>query len=299
MSKPLDEWVCAMRRSDHAAAWAISERAAALRPPAERDNPALPYHLRWVWDLRPFDGRDVLVRCYHGLGDSIQFLRFLPLLRRRVASVTLEIQPALVPLVQGGDWADRVVPFDETRPLPPAECDMEIMELSFALRAAPALAPAPYLRAQPSAAARGAIGLCWQAGDWNPGRALPPELLAPLCHGRDCVALVPGASPLPVRNPQGSPDALADTARLIAGCALVITVDTMVAHLAGALGVPTWLLLKHDPDWRWTPDTGRSEWYPSMRLYTQPAPGDWDSVIAAVRRDLDRAALPLAQPSAV
>lgn len=296
MTKPLDEWVQAMRRSDHAAAWAISERAAALRRPEQRDDPALPYHLRWVWDLRPFDGRHVLVRCYHGLGDSIQFLRFLPLLRRRAAYVTLEVQPALVPLLQGGDWADRIVPFDEARPLPPAQCDIEIMELSFALRAPPALCPAPYLRAQPAAEARGAIGLCWQAGGWNPGRALDPHLLARLCEGRDCVSLVPGRSPLPVRNPQGSPAALLDTARLIAGCALVITVDTMVAHLAGALGRPVWLLLKHDPDWRWTPDTGRSEWYPTMRLYSQGTPGDWASVIAAVARDLDRVS---PQPSAV
>lgn len=296
MSMPLDEWAQAMRRSDHAAAWAISERQAALRPARQRDDPALPYHLRWVWDLRPFDGCHVLVRCYHGLGDSIQFLRFLPLLRRRAASVTLEIQPALMPLLAGGDWADRIVPFDEARPLPPAECDMEIMELSFALRAAPTLCPAPYLRVEPAKAARGAIGLCWQAGGWDPGRSVPPGLLARLCEARDCVALVPGPSPLPVRNPHGSPDALVDTARLIAGCALVITVDTMVAHLAGALGRPVWLLLKHEPDWRWTPCTGRSEWYPAMRLYAQPAPGDWAGVIAEVARDLDRMA---PQPSAV
>jgi ADP-heptose:LPS heptosyltransferase len=68
----------------------------------------------------------------------------------------------------------------------------------------------------------------------------------------------------------------------------VITVDTMISHLAGALGKPTWLLLKHEPDWRWAPETGGSEWYPSMRLYAQPSPGDWTEVIGRVSRDLDR-----------
>jgi ADP-heptose:LPS heptosyltransferase len=83
------------------------------------------------------------------------------------------------------------------------------------------------------------------------------------------------------------------TASLVAGAALVVTVDTMIAHLAGAMGRPVWLLLKADPDWRWSPDSAESPWYPSMRLYVQPRPGDWGSVVERVARDLS-AFIPIA-----
>ena len=92
-----------------------------------------------------------------------------------------------------------------------------------------------------------------------------------------------------VLNPQGCPASIAQTASLIAGLDLVITVDSMVAHLAGALGRPTWLLLRHDADWRWMQHRADSPWYPSMRLYRQPAPGDWEAVIRQVAADLRRA----------
>lgn len=288
MSELLDEWICAMRGGDHEEAWAVSERLAATLPPRSRDDPALPYHLRWVWDRREFAGRDVLVRCYHGLGDSLQFLRFVPELRRRAASVTLEIQPRLIPLLGNDPPADHVVPFDITDPLPPADCDIEIMELSFALRARPAAFPPPYLRVTPAQLPPGAIGLCCGAGDWDDTRSIPADLLAPLCEGRACFALDPAPSRQPVRNPDGCPYDMLATAELVTGMSLIITVDTMIAHLAGAMNKPTWLLLKHDPDWRWPLRSDRSEWYPSMRLYRQPRPGDWAEVAKAVQRDLDR-----------
>jgi hypothetical protein len=282
-----DLWVQAVRAGDHAQAWMLCERQAALRPAHERDNPALPYHMRWVWDLSPLDGREVLVRCYHGLGDTIQFARFLPELRRRAASVTLEVQPRLIPLLPP-DLADRVVPFDPAHPLKPAERDIEIMELSFALRTPPSACPPPYLQATPANLPPGTIGLCCSSGDWDSERSIAPELLASLCKGRECVTLDAKPTSLRVRNPDGCPFDMAQTAALVAGCALVITVDTMIAHLAGALGRPVWLLLKHEPDWRWAPETGRSEWYPSARLYAQPRRGDWLTVANQVARDLDR-----------
>jgi hypothetical protein len=281
-----DDWVRAIRAGDHASAWDLCERQAASRPPEQRDDPSLPYHLRWVWDLAPLDGRDVLVRCYHGLGDTIQFLRFLPELRRRAASVTLEIQPHLIPLLPS-KIADRVVPFDLARPLRPAERDVEIMELSFALRMPPSECPPPYLAVQPADLPPGTIGLCCASGVWDAERSIAPQLLAPLIAGRECVTLDARPSPLAVRNPEGCPLDMVETAALVAGCALVITVDTMIAHLAGALGRPVWLLLKHAPDWRWAPETGRSEWYPTARLYPQPRPSDWPGAIAAVARDLE------------
>jgi hypothetical protein len=286
-SQIAQEWVRAVRAGDHEQAWTICEALAAQRTSERPDDPSLPYHLRWVWDLQALDGRDVLVRCYHGLGDTIQFLRFLPLLRRRAASVTLEIQPRLIPLLGEDPLADRVVAFDPARPLSPREANVEIMELSFALRAAPGLHPPPYLDAAPVPLPPGTLGICCRAGAWDESRSVPAELLAPLCTSREVVALDPGPSDLSVRNPDGCPYDMAATAALVAGVSLVITVDTMIAHLAGAMNKPTWLLLKHDPDWRWAPKSRRSEWYPAMRLYSQPMPGDWASVARCIARDLD------------
>jgi hypothetical protein len=290
MSQLLDEWVRTMREGNHEGAWRLSEqhRTAAIGSGQVSDDPRLPYHLRWVWDGRPFDHRHVLVRCYHGLGDTIQFLRFLPALRRRAASVTLEIQPHLIPLLDEECGADKIVPFDPAAPVSPAECDIEITELSEALRLRPRDCPPPYIRVAGGLAPKHALALCCQAGAWDPSRSIRPELLAPLCLGRDCVTLDPLPSPLPVRNPAGCPLDIEHTAGLLARSRLVITVDTMVAHLAGTLGRPTWLLLKHRPDWRWTPQLGRSEWYPSMRLYPQPSSGAWASVVARVRQDLSQ-----------
>lgn len=290
-------WVAAMRAGDYGAAWALAAQTLAERDPATRDNPALPYHLRSVWDGRAIDGRNVLVRCYHGLGDTIQFARFLPLLAARAASVTVEVQPRLRDLIATVADGATIVPFDVAHPLPPAEVDIEITELDFALRAAPDAAPSPYLRATPTALPPGAVALCYAAGDWDGERSIPPALLAPLCRLAPCFTLMPEPTELPVRNPQGCPFDMAETAALVAGADLVITVDTMIAHLAGALGKPTWLLLKAEPDWRWSPDARRSAWYATMRLYAQPRAGDWRAVLADVERDLAALTLPALEDS--
>lgn len=240
MGEPMHAWVAAMREGRFADAWALSAVAMRARDPASRDDPAQPYHLRWVWDGRPFDGRDVLVRCYHGLGDTIQFARFLPLLADRSRSVTFEVQPRLAPLLKDLPGVDRIVPFDPAHPVPPFECDIEIGELEFALAATPADSPSPYLRAARASLPPRTIGLCYSAGEWDAERCVPPALLAPLCAGRQVVTLVAEPTPLPVLNPAGCPFDLVVTASLVAGCSLVITVDTMIAHLAGAMGKPTW-----------------------------------------------------------
>ncbi|MES2492148.1 MAG: glycosyltransferase family 9 protein [Pseudomonadota bacterium] len=288
MSAPHLVWVRAMRAKAYAAAWDLTAQAMAARRPEARDDPALPYHLRWVWDGRPFDGRDVLVRCYHGLGDTLQFVRFLPALRARAASVVLEVQPRLIPLLTGRGLADRLHPFDPARPLPPAACDLEIMELPQALRVRPDGAVPPYLSVQPAPLPLGTLGLCCQSGEWDSARSLTPELLAPLCAEAPCITLDVAPSPLAVLNPAGCPLDLMQTAALVAGCALVVTVDTMIAHLAGALGRPVWLLLCHEPDWRWTPGAPDSPWYPTMRLFHQPEPGDWAGAVGALYADLGK-----------
>jgi hypothetical protein len=281
--------MAAMRRGEFAKAWAISDAVLANRDPAERDNPLLPYHLRWVWDGRDYRGQHVLVRCYHGLGDTIQFARYLPALRSVVASLTVEVQPELQCLLASVPGPDRLVPFVLDAPSPPSGCDIEIMELPHALRLSPGAAPLPpYLRVIPAAIVPGAMGICCRSGTWDVGRDIPEHIMLKLLKQipGEVFTLEPAPTALPVRNPHGAPVDIADTASLIASLDLVITVDTLFAHLAGALSRPTCLLLRHDADWRWLADRCDSPWYPCMRLYRQPTPGDWDSVVARIAHDI-------------
>lgn len=286
MNDPLQLWIKAMRAARWEDAWEIAEASLRARDPATRDDPALPYHQRWVWDGRSFDGVDVLVRCYHGLGDTIQFARYLPALARRAASLTVEAQLALLPLLSGIPGIDRLVPFDPAQPLPPSGCDLEITELDLALRIPPPAVSAPYLKAPRAILPKGTIALCHTSGGWDAERDIAPDHFAGLCAHRPCITLVTQPIALPVRNPGGCPIDMEVTAALVAAADLVITVDTMIAHLAGALGKPVWVLLKHEPDWRWSPQSRTSPWYPGARLYTQPEPGAWGPVIQAVERDL-------------
>ena len=134
--------------------------------------------------------------------------------------------------------------------------------------------------------------LCWAAGGWKPERSLKPRELAPLADisGVAFVSLQRGPAYESWRvAPAGPPfgvelmsDSVEETAAVIANLDLVISVDTMVAHLAGALGVPVWLLLHDTADWRWLLDREDSPWYPTMRLFRQPARGDWESVVQRV-----------------
>ncbi len=285
-----------MRRGDFPAAHAISDEVLAERDPAAADDPRLPYHLRWVWDGRGLAGRHVLVRCYHGLGDTLQFARYLPHLAQVAASVMVEVQASLLSLLCGTPGVRRWVPFRPDAPLPPAECDIEVMELGHALRLEAMGESVPYLKAEPGfdlvganssvslpgMTARRWIGLCWRAGAWDAERSVPQDLLQRACD-------VPGLRLHSLAAHPPGADVLA-TARVVSALDLVVTVDTMMAHLAGALGRPTWLLLKRDADWRWMERRTDSPWYPTMRLYRQTRAGDWRAPLAALRSDLKRVA---------
>lgn len=254
-----------MRRADWQAAWAVNDAVLRART-GPSDDPRLPYHLRYVWDGRQFDRRDVLVRCYHGLGDTLQFLRYLPALRARAASVTLEVQRELVALAAA--FADHVAAFDVAAPLKPRDVDLEIMELFHALRIPPEAAPPPYLRVD--GARRGGIGVCVQAGEWDAARSVPFETLR-------------AALPEPPVLLRGT--SIAETAALIACVEHVVSVDTMVAHLAGAMGRHVHVLLKARADWRWGAGA-RCAWYPRARLYRQERAGEWEAPLAQLARAL-------------
>ena len=277
-------WIEAMRRGDFPAAWAHQRRRGA-RGGGLPDDPRLPRHLRFVWDGRPFDRENVLVRCYHGLGDTLQFARYLPVLRHRTASAVLEVQPELFPLLRSIRGVDRVIPFQVDAPAPPSACDLEIMELPHALRLGPetppclSVAPEHIRRARERLGGDPAIGICCQAGDWDPERSIPLAALAPALRVPELrfIRLQRSARPglstaLCWANPDDALDDMLDTATLVAAADLIVTVDTMIAHLAGAMGRPVWLLLKAEADWRWMNGRRDSPWYPTIPCSANPIP---------------------------
>ena len=228
---------------------------------------SVPRHLQRIWDGRPIDGRRVLVRCYHGLGDTIQFARFLPLLARRAASVVVWAQPALIPLLSTLAAPLELLPLHDGVPEARYDVDVEIMELAWLLRTTLATLPrdVPYLHVEPDGALAFLdraqvealnVAVVWRAGAWNPSRSIATEDASSLADvpGVACFATEPRSAAAHVADWRGgwqpcdSVDALA---RFVAGVDLLVCVDTMCAHLAGALGVPVWTLLARDADWRW------------------------------------------------
>ncbi|MBI2755648.1 MAG: ADP-heptose--LPS heptosyltransferase [Chloroflexi bacterium] len=278
-------WVAAMRRGDFDAAWKIGDLVRAAAGPVMAP-PLRPRHEQAIWSGRPLTGRQVLVRCYHGLGDTIQFARFLPRLAAEARHLVVWAQPELIPLLRDSALGGDLLPLHDGDPGVPYDVDLEIMEIPFALRLTldDVRVPVPYLRVP--ARGRGdhsfSIGVVTTAGAWNAGRSIPPDLLSPL-------AAIPGVSLFNLQPDMplaGAVDIstwdIRETAARVGALDLVVTVDTMVAHLAGALGVRTWTLLGSDADWRWMQDRPDSPWYPTMRLWRQARPGDWTSVAGPV-----------------
>jgi hypothetical protein len=290
-----DAWLRHMRRGAWDDAWAVSD--AVLRARGTAPCWHLPRHQQHVWDGTSLAGRRVLVRCYHGLGDTIQFIRFAPIVRAQAAELTVWAQPALLPLLATVQGIDRLLPLHDGTPEADYDVDVEVMELAHVVRATPETVggTVPYLHVEPAPLRRRgrlAVGVAWECGPWErETRSIPPALLAPLAavDGVELHVLQRGPA-LETRDPalgvvSGSDDVL-EAARVVRALDLVLSVDSMPAHLAGALGVPVWTLLPHHADWRWMDGRDRSPWYPTMRLFRQPAPGAWEPVIARVATEL-------------
>jgi len=292
-----NEWVAAMRAGDFARAWTIADRdLARLR----EDGPPKhcgPRHLQRIWRGEQLYGKSVLVRCYHGLGDTIQFARFLPALKRVAREVTVWCQPALIAMIARTAGVDQVIALHDGTPEVAFDVDIEIMELPHALRAGLDLVQmrGPYLTLPHSPAARRSessfdVGLVWKVGAWDKRRELPARALRslalPSCElyslQRDVADVeVVEAGAVDVSTPD-----IESLAMRLQQLDLVISVDTMVAHLAGALGREVWIMLHADCDWRWPAAGNRTCWYPHARLFRQHTPGDWISVIAEIRAAL-------------
>lgn len=289
------DWLAAMRRGDFEAAWQATDRLELPRR-SRQHQPGFerrPEHLRW--DGTPPAGRSVLVRCEHGLGDTLQFMRFLPHLRAR--EVHFLVQPPLVELLRGAPGLGDVRNYWTDDPPPAHDVDMEVMELAYALRTTLPRLPPPYPHLQallPSARGldipdegRLRVGLLWASSHWEPARSITLPELAPLFALEEVQLyslqqgeaandpLLPrlDVEPLHVRTAD-----IRMAAAAMSALDLVITIDGMPAHLAGTLGRPVWVLLKQDADWRWMDERGDSPWYPTMRLFRQQRAGDWRAV---------------------
>lgn len=267
-----------------------------------------------LWQGEPVHGRSVLLHDEGGFGDTLQFIRYAPMLAARGARVTALVQPALVRLLRQSIGACvTILPRGASLPPHDLQCPMLSLPRGFGTRLETIPGETPYLAEQPAARAAwearlaplrhgGArlVGLVW-AGAPRPGlaafaamdrrRSVPPELLAPLgrATGVRFISLQHGAvrhPPLPMTDWMAEMQDFADTAALVANLDLVISVDTAMAHLAGGLGVPTWLLSRHDACWRWLAGRVDSPWYPGLRVYRQGAAGAWEALLAEVVRDL-------------
>lgn len=270
-------------------------------PTFRRDFPELPGR---YWEGEPLDGRTILVRAEQGLGDTIQFARYLPVLRKLGGQTILACAPPLVPLL-GTMPGIRAISKRGT--LPPYDTWADLLSLPHLLGTTLETIPGAggYLRVPADRAAdwdqalpKGRrIGLAL-AGNPNhradKRRSIPfalakiltevPDIVwVNLQHGPDAARLEHAAGPTDLTARLTD---YAETAALIGNLDLIISADTSVAHLAGALGKPAWVLLPYAPDWRWLLERSDSPWYRSIRLFRQSVAGDWTGVLNSVRTAL-------------
>jgi Tfp pilus assembly protein PilF len=263
-----------------------------------------------LWDGGQLKDRTILLHCEQGLGSTLQFIRYVPLVAQRATRVIVECQPPLKQLLSQLAPEVRVLAKGEN--LPPFNVHAPLMSLPWILGTTLATIPAkiPYLHADPVLMEKWRaelskfpglkVGIAWQG---NPMYAGDPLRSIPLVYYRP-LGQVQGAHLVSLQKNLGTeqlakapPDfrlldlnhrldetsgPFMDTAAVMMNLDLVITSDTSIAHLAGALGVPVWVALSFAPDWRWMRDREDSPWYPTMRLFRQKQFGDWDGVFLRI-----------------
>jgi len=288
---------------DFAAGWKNYEHRWNDAPLHQRDFPCP------QWKGEPLNGARILLHAEQGLGDTLQFLRYVPMVQAAGGVAILEVQDRLMTLAAEIPGVVDVVLWGGALPAFDWHCPLLSLPLAFGTTLETVPAAVPYLsvpetsrikmQALPWPEGGLRVGLLW-AG--NPSfshdpyrfRSAPLELFRPLLEvdgvhgfslqiGEPATALskVPWAA-AKIVDLSPHVKSMGDTAAQIAEMDLVITVDSAVAHLAGALGVPVWVLMPFTPDWRWLQERSDTPWYPSMRLFRQPRPGDWVEVIREI-----------------
>ena len=263
------------------------------------------------WDGAAAPGRRVLLYAEQALGDTIQFVRFARTVAAAGSDVVLEVQPALARLLQ---TLAGVTIVGRGAPLPAFDRHLPLMSVPHVLRLPGVSVDGPYLAAEPERTeqwrnALGAggfrVGIAWRGNPKAPGpsRAIPLSVYAPLSQipgvrlislhkndgGEQSAGLPDGMTVETLgENFDAGADAFLDTAAVMMNLDLVITSDTSIAHLAGALGRPVWIALRHVADWRWMVRGEVTPWYPTARVFKQERAGDWDGVFARMAKELAR-----------
>lgn len=298
-------WLQAMRAGRFEDAWRATDTLEKTRRGMHGRRE--PHHL--LWNGESLHRKRVFVRCQHGLGDSIQFARYAACLRSIASETFWSVQPALLGLFRCipeiGDLRDAWT----CEPDPAHDVEIECMELPYAFRDTSDTIPkhTPYINLDRvrsrtlfpvEAASRGQgmrVGLVWSASEWDVSRSIPISAYAALA-GISAVrffSLQQGpdagqahSAPIAITPLSDLTGAIIDAAAAILQMDLVITVDCMAAHLAGALGRRVWILLKSEADWRWQQCGTASPWYPTATLFRQTASGRWDQVMDCVANKL-------------
>ncbi len=270
------------------------------------------------WDGSPLEGRTILLHTEQGLGDAIQFIRFAASVRDRGGRVLVECPKGLVPLLGSCPGIAGLVARGEEAP--PFDVHAPLLGLPRLLGTTLANLPraVPYLSADPAAVARWGeelaldrswkVGIAWQG---NPRfkadrhRSIPLARFAPLAavpgvrlyglqKGPGTEQIAPASATVPLVDLGARLDeagaTFADTSAVMRHLDLIVTSDTSIAHLAGALGVPVWVALGASADWRWLLGREDCPWYPTMRLFRQSRPGDWAEVLARIADEVRRMA---------
>jgi tetratricopeptide (TPR) repeat protein len=263
-----------------------------------------------AWDGQELDGKAILIYCEQGFGDSIQFIRYVPMLQARGAHVILWCPPELRKLFVSIKALQLISKLSEA-PGFDYQCALLSLPRVFATRLETIPATTPYLAADAADVDRWRqklstdeanlkIGIAWAGRPTHPNdrqRSIHLETLEPLWSVSGCSYYSLQKGDGPGKSPGMKPidltvalDDFAETAALIANLDLVISIDSAVAHLAGALGRPTWVMLPFAPDWRWLLEREDSPWYPTMRLFRQKKLDDWTDPIARVKAALENLA---------
>jgi hypothetical protein len=264
------------------------------------------------WKGEVLGGERILLYAEQGLGDTMQFVRYVPLVAARGGEVVLEVQPALHDLLARADGASRVIRRGEALPEFSWQCPLMSLPLALGTELETIPARVPYI--VPDAARvetwrrrlRGntrRIGLAWAGNPAHPRdrlRSIALEQLVPLWNvtGTSFYSLQFGSGAEQMKRLP--PDVqlvdlgdelrdFANVAAIVANLDLVISIDSAVAHLAGALGKPVWILLNKGCDWRWFLERGDSPWYPTARLFRQTTSGEWQEVVKRIEIELRQA----------
>lgn len=264
-----------------------------------------------VWDGSSLWGATILLHAEQGLGDTVQFIRYAPWVKEAGGRVVVECQARLAPLVKSVEGVDEVVSCGDALPSFDTHIGLLSLPRVFATRLETVPAAVPYFRVEVARRERWRerlaqapgfkVGLAWAGSPTHKNdrsRSMPLAALAPLAEvpgvalfglQRGPQAAELAAARFPITNLEEEAGDVVDTAAILMNLDLVIAVDTMVAHLAGALARPVWTLLPYMPDFRWMLGRADSPWYPTMRLFRQPRPGDWAAVVEQVREELRHA----------